>query len=208
MDRRIVEILGDWDRNKPVAGDLKPDQAVQTIVVFETRFTRLKEEHDSLSKAKHALDLDVKGDDRLSIRLEELQDLKSSWSELARIWSMIDELRAVAWSQVQPKKLRTSLDGLIDQLKNLPPRVRTYAAYEHTVVTVKDYLKSNPQIVSLKSDSLKERHWKQLIKELGVSWILTDLTLGQVWKVDLARNHKIVENVMLIAQVWFGCRSC
>ena len=201
MDRRVLELLTDWDRNKPVAGELKPDQAVQTIIVFETRFMRLKEEHDALSKAKHALDLDVKSDDRLAVRLEELQDLKGSWSELARIWKLIDELRALPWATVQPKKLRSSLEDLINQLKNLPPRVRTYAAYEHTVTTVKDYMKANPQIISLKSDSLKERHWKQLIRDLGVSWVLAELTLGQVWKADLAKNHKIVEDAMLVAQV-------
>lgn len=194
MDRRVGELLADWDRSKPVGGDLKPDQAVQTIVVFETRFTRLKEEHDALSKAKHALDLDVKSDDRLSVRLEELQDLKSSWSELARVWSLIDELRAMQFSVIVPKKLRASLDELLTQLKNLPPRVRTYAAYEHTVTTIKDYIKANIQIGSLKSDALKERHWKQLIRDLGVSWVLTELTLGQVWKVCLV----FVENLNFV----------
>jgi len=200
MDRRVAELLADWDRSKPVQGDVKPDQAVQTIAIFETRFTRLKEEGDALSRAKHALDLDVKHDDRIVVRLEELQDLKGSWTELARIWKLIEELRGTQWSAVQPKKLRSALEDLTVQLKNLPPRVRTYASYEHTLSTVKDYIKANAHVTNLKADSLKERHWKQLMKDLGVAWILTDLSLGQVWNADLVRNHKVIEDVMLVAQ--------
>jgi len=35
-------------------------------------------------------------------------------------------------------------------------------------------------IVELKGSSVKERHWKQLMKQLHVIWTLSDLTLGQV----------------------------
>ena len=35
-------------------------------------------------------------------------------------------------------------------------------------------------IVELKSDALKDRHWKTLCKQLRVSWVLSELTLGQV----------------------------
>lgn len=55
-------------------------------------------------------------------------------------------------------------------------------------------------IVELKSDALKERHWKQLMKQLRVNWILSDLTLGLVWDVDLQKNESIVKDIILVAQ--------
>lgn len=55
-------------------------------------------------------------------------------------------------------------------------------------------------IIELKSEALKERHWKQLMKELKVNWILSDLTLGQVWDADLARHEPIIKQVLLVAQ--------
>ena len=42
----------------------------------------------------------------------------------------------------------------------------------------------NMMIVELKSDALKDRHWKTLCKQLRVSLVLSELTLGQVWDVD------------------------
>ena len=41
-------------------------------------------------------------------------------------------------------------------------------------------LQVNVLITELKSEALKERHWKQLMRKLRVSWQLHDLSLGQV----------------------------
>lgn len=55
-------------------------------------------------------------------------------------------------------------------------------------------------VTELKSEALKERHWKQLMKQLRVSWVLSELTLGQVWDVDLQKNENIIRDVINIAQ--------
>lgn len=55
-------------------------------------------------------------------------------------------------------------------------------------------------IVELKSEALKERHWKQLTRRLGVSWTLSELTLGHVWDVDLMKNEAIVRDIISVAQ--------
>ena len=55
-------------------------------------------------------------------------------------------------------------------------------------------------VTELKSEALKERHWKQLMKNLRVRWQLHDLTLGQIWGVDLLKNEIIVKDVIRVAQ--------
>ena len=44
-------------------------------------------------------------DERVQIGLEELQDLKGVWSELAKIWEKVDELKDKPWLSVQPRKV-------------------------------------------------------------------------------------------------------
>ncbi|KNC72330.1 hypothetical protein SARC_15115, partial [Sphaeroforma arctica JP610] len=44
---------------------------------------------------------------------------------------------------VAPRKLRQSLDGLLDEMKGLPNRVRQYAAYDTLRTTLRAYLKAN-----------------------------------------------------------------
>lgn len=55
-------------------------------------------------------------------------------------------------------------------------------------------------MVELKSEALRERHWKMLQSKLRVQWTLSELTLGDVWDADLLRREKIVREVLVIAQ--------
>jgi len=97
-------------------------------------------------------------------------------------------------------QIRQSLDALLNQLNELPVRLRTYSSYEHVKQVLKTYTRVNMLIVELKSEAVKERHWKRLMRQLRVSWVLPDLTLGHLWDVDLVRNEMIVKDVLLVAQ--------
>lgn len=75
------------------------------------------------------------------VALEELQDLKGVWSELSKVWEQIDQMKEQPWVSVQPRKLRQNLDGLLNQLKNFPARLRQYASYEFVQRLLKGYMK-------------------------------------------------------------------
>jgi dynein heavy chain 1 len=96
--------------------------------------------------------------------------------------------------------VRQSLDTLMNQLNELPARLRTYSSYEHVKRVLKTYTRVNVMIVELKSEAVKERHWKRLMKQLRVAWILPELTLGQLWDIDLQKNEAVVKDVLLVAQ--------
>ena len=55
-------------------------------------------------------------------------------------------------------------------------------------------------IVELKSEAVKERHWKQLMRRLHVNWVLSELTLGHLWDVDMLKNEPIIRDVLAVAQ--------
>eukprot|EP00731_Ephydatia_muelleri_P024350 Em0016g621a len=205
VELKTVELLQEWERGKPSQGEMRPDAATGILVMFETKFNRLKEDRDNLMKAKDALELLDTGmvsakDERVLVALEELQDLKGVWVDLGKIWQNLDEMREKSWLSVAPRKIRQSLDTLLQQLKDFPSRLKQYASFEYVQRIVKTYTKVNVLVTELKSEALKERHWKQLMKKLNVNWMLHDLTLGQIWDVDLQKNEMVVRDVLLVAQ--------
>ncbi|XP_037072682.1 LOW QUALITY PROTEIN: dynein heavy chain, cytoplasmic-like [Pollicipes pollicipes] len=204
VEARTNDYLNEWEKQKPVEGHLRPGEALQQLQLSEARLQRLKEERDNVSRAKEALELGdavaSAADDRLAVAFEELHDLKGVWSELSKIWEQLDEIKEKPWLSVQPRKLRQQLDALLTQLKELPTRLRQYSSYEYVKKVLQGYAKVNMLIVELKSDALKERHWKQLQRQLRVRWVLSELTLAQVWDVDLQKNEHIVKDVILVAQ--------
>ncbi|XP_073434094.1 cytoplasmic dynein 1 heavy chain 1 isoform X2 [Dendrobates tinctorius] len=205
VESRTIDLLTDWEKTKPVTGSLRPEEALQSLTIYEGKFGRLKDDREKCAKAKEALELTDTGllsgsEDRVQVALEELQDLKGVWSELSKVWEQIDQMKEQPWVSVQPRKLRQSLDGLLNQLKNFPARLRQYASYEYVQRLLKGYMKVNMLVIELKSEALKDRHWKQLMRRLHVNWVVSELTLGQIWDVDLQRNEAIVKDVLLVAQ--------
>ena len=57
VENRTGELLTEWEKGKPVGGNLKPDNALSSLAIFEGKFSRLKEDRDNVSKAKEALEL-------------------------------------------------------------------------------------------------------------------------------------------------------
>ena len=57
VESRTTELLADWEKGKPVAGNTRPDAALSSLTVYEGKFSRLKEDRDNVAKAKEALEL-------------------------------------------------------------------------------------------------------------------------------------------------------
>ena len=169
VENKINDVLLEWEQTRPVQGSMRADTALNTINVFEGKLNRVQEEYDLLCRAKEALDLELTRHTRLEPVFEELRDLKAVWTALSGVWSQIGELREISWSTVQPRKLRQQLDGLLSSTKDMPTRMRQYAAFEYIQDVLRGLLKSNSIISDLKSEALKDRHWKQLFKLLRVA---------------------------------------
>ncbi|KAL0081796.1 dynein heavy chain [Phycomyces blakesleeanus] len=202
VELKIRDICAEWEKSKPVQGDIKPDIATNTLSIFEGRVTRLKEEYDMVCRAKEALDLEQTSEARLEPVLEELRDLKSVWTALARVWKSVYEIRDTPWSSVVPRKVRQHIDGLVNSTKEMPNRMRQYAAYEYVQETLRQLLRVNPLVGDLKSEALRERHWRQIFKTLRVEgrFTLAEMTIGHLWDLDLKRNEMVIREVILQAQ--------
>lgn len=187
VENKINDILQEWEQTRPVQGNMRADTAMNAINVFEGKLNRVKEEYDLVCRAKEALDLELTRHTRLEPVFEELRDLKAVWTALSGIWSQISELREMSWATIQPRKLRQQIDSLLSSTKEMPTRMRQYAAFEYVQDVLRGLLKSNTLVSELKSEALKERHWKQLFKNLKLPAQIS-LTLYVVF-VFIAYNN-------------------
>jgi dynein heavy chain 1 len=84
----------------------------------------------------------------------------------------------------------------------MPSKMRQYAAFEFVQETLRSHLKANTLVSDLKSEALRERHWRQLYKILRISgqYSPSAMTLGSVWDLDLKRNELLIKDVIVQAQ--------
>lgn len=202
IQNKIAEVASEWERDKPISGDLKADIAINSVNVFESRVGSLKEQADMVAKAKDALDLDATKEERLHPIVDEIRDLKAVWTALSGVWSQIHELREINWAMLQPRKLRQQLDSLLASTREMPSKMRQYAAFEFVQDLIRQLLKANTLVSDLKSEALRERHWRQLMKVLRLtsSYAPSSMTLGTIWDLDLRKNETLIKDVIVQAQ--------
>jgi dynein heavy chain 1 len=198
---KIKIVLEEWKKEKPLKGSIKPALALQSLADFESKLKRLREDQSQLARAKEALLIKSVSDDELEPAIDELLNLKKVWNELSTVWSEIDELKQTVFQSVVGRQLRQKLDTLIHQLKDLPASSRQYEAFEYLMNYVKSLVKIHGMVVELRGDSMKERHWRNLFKRLNVtvSVGLNQMTLGQIYDLDLLRNETVVRDVLSVA---------
>jgi dynein heavy chain 1 len=202
VNQKIEEIKAQWAEDKPLSGTIPPDEAQKVLLDFEARLTKLRDEAEGVSKAKESLDLQPSPDNVLPSVLEELQDLKSVWASLKTISDNLHELRDQLWASVQPRKLRQHLEGVMKMTRDMPPRMRNYAAFEHMQNRIRQLQKVQPLLNDLRSDAMQDRHWVKLFKTLNPSkrYTKSSLALGDVWDLQLLANETAIKDVLVQAQ--------
>ena len=103
----MSNLVSSWNSEKPVAGNIAPEEALASLLSFETRFRNAESEYNTVAKAKEALDLHQSPPNPVLPLLDELQDFKSVWTALSKIWESLQDLRDTLWTSVVPRKVTT-----------------------------------------------------------------------------------------------------
>ncbi|KAI9986672.1 hypothetical protein PInf_025627 [Phytophthora infestans] len=213
LDSKINKAVAEWDSSKPLQGGQSPKAATETLIVFDTRFKMLRAEQDKTNAALNALNISyVSGmggssidDDRtsygdLSRAMEELAGLDEVWKSISKVWAQVDELQDTLWSAVHPRKVRKQLDEIVDEMRRFPARVQQYEAFEHYTSVIQARKAMNSLLSELKSDAVRDRHWKQILRLLNISSPLTELTLRSFWESKISTNDNELKSIIRTAQ--------
>ena len=202
VNGKVSDAISEWNLKKPVSGTIPPEEATSTLSYFQSRLSDLLSVARDIAKAKEILHLPGKLDQSLSDTLDEVQDFRSVWNALSLIGNGVDELRESLWTSVQPRKLRHSIEELIQSTKKQPPRMRQYAAFEHMLAKLSQLLKLNTLLTEMKSEAVRERHWNKIFKALkpGKRYSQVSMTLGDIWDLQLAANEAAVRDILVQAR--------
>ena len=208
--QKISDLVKEWASTKPIDGKINPEVAIKSLNGTESKMNDLREDYLTLCEAKEALEISFSPNDQLEGYLEELKDLRQVWSALNDVWKALDEMKQIAWITVTPRKIRQQLESLIERTNSLPSYMRSYAPYGSLLEALNSFLEVHSVIVELRSDAIKERHWRQLLKVLPLKEKvnLNELVLGHIWDLDLAKHSQNIKTIVATAQGEMAVEEC
>ncbi|KAG7353523.1 dynein family protein [Nitzschia inconspicua] len=199
--KRSAELVSEWAKDKPLRGNVPPADALTVLAKFETDLNKAKTHQENLIKAKDALGLEHTAESSALLEcLEELADLKSVWEAVSKPHDQLQEIKDTNWSSAVMRKIRRALDDLLAEMRSLPNRIRQYEAFNTLHDEVKGYIAGHSLLADLKTEALKERHWKTILKQLGISLSYSELTIGVLWEKGVLNRKKEIGEILTVAQ--------
>ena len=112
--QRAVELLQNWDEEKPLRGNIAPSEALELLSKYEFTMKKAKTDDENLIKAKDALGLDAAiNNSAISSCFEELVDLKEVWNAVSYPYEKLDKVKEIPWATVATRKVRKQLEDIL-----------------------------------------------------------------------------------------------
>ncbi|KAK6589101.1 dynein heavy chain [Cryptosporidium xiaoi] len=168
----LKELVGEWGRLRGVTFVKNPLLMLDQIGVLENRLGVLRTDISLFGLVFKALGLDSTWVDLETKKalsesfdtiFKDISDFREVWNQLNTFFTTLDEYRSTLWIEVNPKTLKSNLESLSTGLKAIPVKFRQYDAFEQLQRSVEGYLGSVGFITRLKSEFVKDRHWKQIL---------------------------------------------
>ena len=195
INERIQELEKYWTEKKPDKAE-NPTEALDILKESKNLIEEVNESYIKNCKAKELLEMDYSDPNKLNSLLEEIKDLEDVWGELNKIFSKIDDKKDTPFVAVNADKIKKDLEEALNQMNDLPDKYHSYDAFEITRNKLQYYKKVNGIIGDLRIEAIKDRHWKTILNELNIKKQEKDLILNDLWKADLLKKEKVLQETI------------
>nr|Q39575.1 RecName: Full=Dynein gamma chain, flagellar outer arm [Chlamydomonas reinhardtii]7KZM_C Chain C, Dynein gamma chain, flagellar outer arm [Chlamydomonas reinhardtii]7KZN_C Chain C, Dynein gamma chain, flagellar outer arm [Chlamydomonas reinhardtii]7KZO_C Chain C, Dynein gamma chain, flagellar outer arm [Chlamydomonas reinhardtii]8GLV_AD Chain AD, Dynein gamma chain, flagellar outer arm [Chlamydomonas reinhardtii]8GLV_AX Chain AX, Dynein gamma chain, flagellar outer arm [Chlamydomonas reinhar len=157
----------DWEANAMVPG-LDPQEAVDRLRKFQQMFEVRKRKWENYSSGEELFGLPVTQYPELEQTEKEIQMLDRLYSLYVAVITTIKGYGDYFWVDVVEKidEMGEQVQQYQNQSKKLP-KLRDWPAYNACRKTIDDFLEMLPLFQALTHKSMRERHWKEVMRVTG-----------------------------------------
>ena len=152
----------------------------------------------ALNEKQELFELHVSEYVQLKRSAEDLEFLKMLWDTASSVIYTFDSWNVTLWDKIDVEFLVDECKKLAKEIKQLHKGCRAYDLYKILEDQVKALLTSLPLVSELHHPSMRDRHWKQLMKATGKHFVMDDtFNLGDLLALEL---HTCVDAVSEIVE--------
>ena len=186
----------EFRRKAPFRFEVGPDAAYDLIDAGHFDVLAMESEAAALKKSCELFELAVPTYRQLSDCRRDVGMLKSIWDLVGLVICMFDQWKLTLWVEIDTDAMEARCRELSKELRKLDKEIKGWEVYTGLDQTVKDMVTSLRAVGELRSNAIRERHWKQLMKTTGVTFVLTkDMKFQDLLSLQL---HKFEDDVKVI----------
>lgn len=175
---KAIEVQADFEKNGPGAPGINMEEGLERLEQYTVMIAGHQKRREELALAQKLFNMPIQS-------YPELSDVEQTLKKLQAIYDLYKEQRdtkdgwsGTLWSELDSAVLEKGMEGFEVRLKamvrlfgqEIKADRRTGNAYKMLEEAIVGFLDSLPLIQNLKSEALRDRHWKKLMKVTGIAF--------------------------------------
>jgi len=194
----LAEFIKDFRENGPgsVTEDLDLGQTL--VVKFRGEIDKVEKKRLELVSAERLFDLPPQSYSDFILLQKDLEDLELIYSQYVEQKAKREEWGETLWVNLNMQELQEGTEHLFMNLRKLPKALKSLEPYKALEKTVRDFRDSLPLIADLKNESLRERHWKELMSKTDIYFDMRPdiFSLEHIFNMELNRFVDVIGNIL------------
>jgi dynein heavy chain len=213
----VEEYRKEFCEKCPFVPEFTYAEAYETIDTYQEKTQEISENARGFNNLERLFDIAVSGYRQLKESNTDIVLLKNLWDAIALIQTTFDDWNTTLWDKIDTDEMMMRVKDLMTQGKGMPKEMKPWKLYNWLMEEVKKMSTVLPLVNDLHSDTMRDRHWKQIMTVTGKSFEkgpefcfkdLLDLQLhnfaDDVSEIvdQSAKEAKIEKKLNVIRQTW------
>lgn len=187
----------EFKKKAPFRHDVGPVQAYTAIDICNDGVKEMESELADIRQAAVMFDLSLPAYKQLNDCRREVGMLKSMWDLAGYVKYLFDSWKTTLWTAIDIEAMDLKCRDLSKELRKLDKEVKAWDVYTGLDQMVKDMVTSLRAVGELRNSAIRDRHWKQLMKTTGVSFVITDdMKFQDLLRLQLHRFEDDVKGIV------------
>ena len=150
------------------------------------RISELEARALHLNEMQDLFDLNVTDYREIRYSRKDAMMLKGVWDCIAMVETTFEEYKQIKWGDIEVETLMAECKVHLKTVKNLDKYVKNWGAFKGLEDAVKNMMTALPLVEELKHPSMRDRHWKQLMRATGKSFTMNEnFSMGDLLALKL-----------------------
>ena len=178
--------------------DLGLDEGLELMKAYEEDMKELMRQKDVLATSEKLFNLPQTSFTDLYYLQEKMGELSLVYGLYAQHVDSVKKWSSIMWAELEVGVFNRGLAGSTKELKRMGDKLGpAHLTFKKLNQRMTAFRESIPLLLSLKTDALRDRHWKELMKSTGVKFEFDSksFTLGSLFAMEL---HRFKEDILKI----------
>jgi dynein heavy chain len=183
----------DFKKNAPFRFEVGHIKAYDVLDQMHVEVGRMEAEATALRKSADLFELTLPVYKQLVDCRREIGQLKNVWDIIGLVTYLFDSWKTTLWTLIDIDAMDAKCRDLSKELRRLDKEMKAWDVYIGLDQMVKDMIISLRAVGELRSNAIRDRHWKQLMATTGVTFVITeDMKFQDLLRLQL---HKFEDEV-------------